>query len=110
MYQNDYDDLIPPDRVVETDDGWSDPSLRRLWKDCVYPYVKSGGRSANTARGSNGLYNFTGNGGIFQDPLNGAAWSDQGQSGYPGDETTRYPRSYAVNKGAGQTNSAALTP
>lgn len=111
MYQNDYDDLLPPDRVVETDDGWSDPSLRRLWKDDVYPYVKSGGRAANTAANSNGLYNFQGNGGIFQDPLNQAAWSTEwntiGSTTYPGDETSRYPRSYAINKSAGRNEFGA---
>lgn len=107
MYTNDSDDALPATRVVDGPNGWSDPSEWRTWKDCVLPYIKSGGRTGvDMATGNkNGLYNLRGDGGLFQDPQNSAAWSDQGgnaTAGYPGDETTRFPRSYAANKDAGR--------
>ncbi len=105
MYTNDNDDTLPATRVVESGAGWADPSLRRIWKDCVYPYIKSGGRSQASNQGSGntaGLYNTRTDGGIFQSPLNAAAWSDTDNPGFPGDETTRFPRSWAANKDAGR--------
>jgi prepilin-type N-terminal cleavage/methylation domain-containing protein len=105
MYTNDNDDLLPATRVVDTPDGWGDPSQRRIWKDCVFPYIKSGGRATADATSSNGLYSVRGDGGVFQSGLNSAAWTDQGwggNAGYPGDETSRFPRSYAANKDLGR--------
>ncbi len=100
MYTGDSDDILPPTRVVESGDGWANPALRRIWKDVTVPYIKSGGRLP--AKDNNGLYTARGDGGLFQSPTNTAAWSDAGQTGFPGDETTRFPRSYAANKDAGR--------
>lgn len=99
IYVADVDDFAPAARTVGNGDWWTPRML--TWKDAVLPYIKNGGR-ANLA---GGLFNTTpGNGGIFQNPLNEAAWSnalsDGNGPGYPGDETTRFPRSYAVNKDA----------
>ncbi len=100
IYVGDYDDFAPPSRQVENGGDWWTPRMLN-WKDSIQPYVKSGGRTNATG----GTFNTTpGNGGVFQNPLNQAAWSnaltDGNGSGYPGDETTRYPRSFAVNKDA----------
>ena len=100
MYTGDNDDILPASRVVEDGSGWANPALRRIWKDVTIPYIKSGGRLPNPT--GNGLYTARGDGGLFQSPVNEAAWSDADQTGYPGDETTRFPRSYAVNKDAGR--------
>ncbi len=100
MYLGDNDDVLPPTRVVEDGSGWANPALRRIWKDVTVPYIKSGGRLPNPS--GNGLYSARGDGGLFQSPLNQAAWSDAYQTGFPGDETTRFPRSYAANKDAGR--------
>jgi prepilin-type N-terminal cleavage/methylation domain-containing protein len=100
MYTGDNDDILPPTRIVSDGAGWANPALRVTWKDLTVPYIKSGGRLPNPS--GNGLYSARGDGGIFQSPLNEAAWSDANQSGFPGDETTRFPRSYAVNKDAGR--------
>jgi prepilin-type N-terminal cleavage/methylation domain-containing protein/prepilin-type processing-associated H-X9-DG protein len=107
MYTTDNDDLLPATRVVETGEGWSNPALRRTWKDVTIPYIKNGGRVANPV--GNGLYTTPGDGGLFQSPLNSAAWSDADQAGFPGDETTRFPRSYAANKDAGRNEYGGVT-
>ena len=73
----------------------------RIWKDVTLPYIKNGGRVPQ----QNGqFYTTPGQGGIFQAPLNQAAWSNAGRwfGSEPGDETTRFPRSYAANKDAGR--------
>jgi prepilin-type N-terminal cleavage/methylation domain-containing protein len=100
MYTGDNDDLLPATRVVESGEGWGNPALRRTWKDVVVPYIKSGGRLPNPL--GDGRYTAQGDGGIFQSPTNASAWSDAWQTGFPGDETTRFPRSYAANKDAGR--------
>jgi prepilin-type N-terminal cleavage/methylation domain-containing protein len=100
LYTGDYDDTLPPSRQVPRPQDWWAPGMV-TWKDVVYPYVKNGGRLPQT----NGqFYTTPGNGGIFQSPLNTAAWSNGGRwfGSDPGDETTRFPRSYAVNKDAGR--------
>jgi prepilin-type N-terminal cleavage/methylation domain-containing protein len=100
MYVNDHDDLLPATRIVRQNADWFGPNTT-IWKDVVYPYVKNGGRLPQ----QNGqFYTTPGNGGIFQGPLNQAAWSnaDRWFGSDPGDETTRFPRSYAVNKDAGR--------
>jgi len=98
MYTADHDDLLPAARVVEQPGDWWGPNMR-IWKDVVYPYIKNGGRT-----NSGTFYSQPGNGGIFESPLNQAAWSNAGRwfGSDPGDETTRFARSYAVNKDAGR--------
>jgi prepilin-type N-terminal cleavage/methylation domain-containing protein len=104
MYTNDNDDTVPASRVVETGEGWGNPALRRTWKDCVLPYIKSGGRAPKV---DNTRYDMKGDGGVFQSPLNQSAWSTRANDGWPGDETTRFPRSWANNKDAGVNNFTA---
>lgn len=100
VYTNDYDDKVPPTRVVEQSSDWWSPRAR-TWKDAVWPYVKNGGRLPQQ---DGNFYSQPGNGGIFEGPLNQAAWSNAGRwfGSEPGDETTRFPRSYATNKDAGR--------
>lgn len=103
MYVQDYDEACP---IVRTSNSgpccsWIFTSKELTWKDEIYPYIKSGGRPYN-----NGLpYAHNGSGGIFQCPENIAAWSSTQAwglgPGEPGDETTRFPRSYAVNDDVG---------
>jgi hypothetical protein len=69
----------------------------------VLPYIKSGGR---LPKADNSRYNLQADGGIFQSPLNESAWSTKANDGWPGDETTRFPRSWANNKDAGVNNYA----
>ncbi|MER3496306.1 MAG: hypothetical protein C4320_05585 [Armatimonadota bacterium] len=100
LYTGDADDLLPATRVVENGGDWWTPRMR-IWKDVVLPYIKNGG----TKDKATGVFNDkAGNGGVFQDPLNAAAWSTEDQIGpnRPGDETARFPRSIAVNKDAGR--------
>lgn len=98
MYCGDHDDILPASRVVEQSSDWWGPRTR-IWKDATQPYIKNGGRSNNGT-----FYATKGNGGIFESPINQAAWSNQDRwfGSEPGDETTRYPRSYAANKDAGR--------
>ncbi len=100
LYTGDNDDILPATRVVEKNSDWWTPGMR-TWKDAAYPYIKNGGRPTQ----ANGLpWTTPGNGGIFQSPLNQAAWSnaDNFAGTWPGDETSRFPRSYAANKDAGR--------
>lgn len=110
QYFQDYDEKAPADRVVPNPgtDWWT--SRMENWKDLIYPYVKSGGLPYNNGQ----PYANHGNGGVFVCPDNTAVWSNQapytwgGQDaayntpGAGGDETTRFPRSYAVNKSAAE--------
>jgi len=100
LYTNDNDDYLPASRIALDGNFFDQKEVE--WKDVIYPYVKNGGRLPTV----NGLmYTTPGNGGIFQSPLNQAAWgtghTDGNVPGGPGDETTRFPRSFAVNKSAG---------
>jgi prepilin-type N-terminal cleavage/methylation domain-containing protein/prepilin-type processing-associated H-X9-DG protein len=112
MYAGDSDDCLPFRReVVNGGDWWT--AKMKSWKDGVLPYIKNGGRQYR----EDGLpYQTKGTGGIFESPLASAAWSSAqawgfAGTGYPGDETTRFPRSYSVNSSAGANelgwNSAA---
>ena len=104
MYMNDSDDMTPLFRVVAVGSDWWTAGTTG-WKDETSPYIKNGGRPFN-----NGIpYTVPDNGGIFQSPISDAPWSDvtpiywgwplaQG----PGDETTRFPRGYALNQDAGR--------
>jgi len=100
LYQGDNDDTLPFNRVVINpgSDWWTNRMLN--WKDLTYPYIKNGQRGAVGT-----TYSTQGNGGIFQSPLSQNAWSSAPVwwtiTGGAGDETTRYPRSYAINMMAG---------
>lgn len=98
LYTTDSDDVLPPDRFVPTPSSWWGPNVM-IWKDFIQPYVKNGGRPMNGL-----FYSQPGDGGIYTDPLNQASWSDADSitAGVFGDETSRYPRGYAVNKDAGR--------
>ena len=102
MYAGDHDDCLPLRREVRDGADWWTARMR-TWKDSTLPYIKNGGRAYR----EDGLpYQTKGTGGIYESPLNTAAWSSApawgfGSTGYPGDETTRFPRSYAVNSSAG---------
>jgi prepilin-type N-terminal cleavage/methylation domain-containing protein/prepilin-type processing-associated H-X9-DG protein len=71
------------------------------WKDGIYPYIKSGGRPYNNGQ----PYADQGTNGAFACPENTCLWctgKDGGAgTGQPGDECTRFPRSYAINTDAG---------
>jgi prepilin-type N-terminal cleavage/methylation domain-containing protein/prepilin-type processing-associated H-X9-DG protein len=103
MYFQDYDETGTPERAFANNaDWWSGGEI--IWKDLIEPYIKNGGRAFNNGQ----TYKTAGNGGVFQCPENTAAWSAQTVvywggwgPGEPGDETTRYPRSYALNMHAG---------
>jgi prepilin-type N-terminal cleavage/methylation domain-containing protein/prepilin-type processing-associated H-X9-DG protein len=103
MYMGDVDDMAPLNRIVDNGADWW-TSRMHSWKDATAPYIKSGGQ----AYGTGATLKQNGNGGIFQSPLADAPWSDVSPIywGYPamtgtGDETTRFPRSYAINSHAG---------
>ncbi len=101
QYVQDYDETAPLFRIVNS--SWWTAKMQN-WKDLIYPYIKNGGRDynggvANTQEGS---------GGVFSCPENSATWSGApvwwdpyNGSGGIGDETTRFPRGYAVNTDAG---------
>lgn len=99
MYMGDADDTLPFNRVVENGGDWWTNRMKN-WKDLTYPYIKNGGgRQVGTT------YATPGNGGIFQSPLSTNAWSSAPVwwtiTGGAGDESTRWPRSYAINMMAG---------
>lgn len=103
LYNGDNDDLAPFIRdvhVFATD--FTGPS-EITWKDLTYPYIKNGGGRVDSV---GKIWTTPGNGGIFQSPLSQNPWSTAGPaSGRTpagvGDESTRFPRSYAVNNEAG---------
>ena len=101
LYQGDVDDTLPFNRVVANGaDWWTNRMLN--WKDLTYPYIKNGARGGAVVGTT---YNTPGNGGIFQSPLSPNPWSSAPVwwtiTGGAGDETTRWPRSYAINMMAG---------
>ncbi|HZT42254.1 MAG TPA: prepilin-type N-terminal cleavage/methylation domain-containing protein [Chthonomonadaceae bacterium] len=99
MYEQDYDEHPSLERnFIDPSAWWSGKEI--IWKDEIDPYIKSGGRPYNNGQ----TYTVAGSGGIEQCPENSGAWSAQTVvfwggwgPGEPGDETTRWPRSYAVN-------------
>ncbi len=103
MYMGDADDNAPLNRIVDNGADWW-TSRVHSWKDGVAPYIKSGGKEYGTGEA---LKQNSG-GGIFQSPIADAPWSDVSPVywNYPpmtgtGDETTRFPRSYAINTHSG---------
>lgn len=102
MYTSDNDDTLAPTRQVVWD------TMQRFqqtsWKDSVLPYIKNGGKYMKP---DGTAYTGTENrdGGIFCSPAYDGCWaalpSSWGASMY-GDETTRFPRSYAINEDAGR--------
>jgi prepilin-type N-terminal cleavage/methylation domain-containing protein len=103
MYTTDNDDVNPLSRIVDNGGDWWTARMHS-WKDSTGPYVKSGERAYN-----NGVpYTTAGDGGIWKSVVNDAAWSNLSPIywGYPaaegpGDETTRFPRGFALNGSAG---------
>ena len=103
QYFQDADEHAPMFRIVNntSTDWWTSRMLN--WKDLVYPYLKSGGLPYNNGQ----PYANHGDGGVFVCPDNSATWSTAdvwwsiGAPGHMGDESTRFPRSYAVNSYAG---------
>src|SRR5581483_4703525 len=102
MYTQDWDEAGPPKRDFLDNSAWFS-GKELIWKDAILPYIKSGGRPYNNGE----TYTTAGNGGIFQGLENSASWSNQPAVYWgfgpttPGDETSRYPRSYAINAHAG---------
>jgi len=103
MYSADNDDMMPMYRMVDNGGDWW-TSRMHSWKDGTLPYIKNGGKQY----GAGETYKQTSNGGIFESPMADAPWSDLSPTswGWPemtgtGDETTRFPRSYALNHEAG---------
>ncbi len=103
MYVQDYDEAGVPKRAFTDPSAWF-TGREIIWKDLVLPYIKSGGRPYDGGR----TYTTPGDGGIFRCMENSAAWSAATVvywggwgPGVPGDETSRYPRSYALNNHAG---------
>jgi len=100
MYAGDSDDTAPFNRVVENGGDWWTPRMKN-WKDLTYPYIKAGGSRSNQVGTA---FQVPADGGIFQSPISGNAWSNAPvwwSLPGAGDETTRWPRSYAVNMSAG---------
>lgn len=102
QYTQDYDETAPLFRIIPDGAWWTSRMMN--WKDLIYPYVKSGGRDYNNGQ----AYTEAGNGGVFMCAENSASWSGSpvwwdpynGSKGV-GDETTRFPRGYAVSTDAG---------
>lgn len=100
MYAADSDDTAMFNRVVENGGDWWTARMKN-WKDLTYPYIKNGGSRANNVGTA---YKTAGEGGIFQSPLSGNPWSSAPvwwNVAGAGDDTTRWPRSYALNMNAG---------
>jgi prepilin-type N-terminal cleavage/methylation domain-containing protein/prepilin-type processing-associated H-X9-DG protein len=103
IYIGDNDDVMPLSRtVLNGGDWWTSKMLS--WKDATLPYIKNGGKQYANGQ----TYNQTNGGGIFESPIGDAPWSNLSPLywGYPpmtgtGDESTRFPRSYALNSSAG---------
>jgi prepilin-type N-terminal cleavage/methylation domain-containing protein/prepilin-type processing-associated H-X9-DG protein len=103
LYNGDNDDCCPFIRdvhVFATD--FTGPS-EITWKDLIYPYVKNGGARVNSV---GQIFTTPSDGGIYQSPLAPHPWSNVGPASGrtpagAGDESTRFPRSYAVNNEAG---------
>ena len=103
LYLPDYDDTMPLSRIVMNGGDWW-TSKMKSWKDATLPYIRNGGKDYGTGQ----TFNQTNGGGIFESPIGDAPWSNLSPIywGFPpmtgtGDETTRFPRSYALNSSAG---------
>jgi prepilin-type N-terminal cleavage/methylation domain-containing protein len=100
MYSGDFDDNPAP----MMQGAWDLPRHELiLWKDCILPYIKNGGRPALAGGAA-----YTGtageNGGIFASPTWSGSWApvnDGDETNIFGDTTTRFPRSYSLNQAAG---------
>lgn len=97
IYMTDVDDTLPLVYQI----NWSHPRHQgQVWKDSIMPYVKNGGRPAK-ADGT--VYTTPGDGGIFSAPTYDGNWAPfTDGSTYPGDQTSRFPRAYALNCDAGK--------
>jgi len=104
LYMGDADDTLPFNRVVENGADWWTYKMKN-WKDLTYPYIKNGGgRSTEMANQD------AGDGGIFKSPLSPNPWSKAPvwwNLAGAGDDTTRWPRSYAINMMAGYNEQGA---
>ncbi len=111
QYVTDYDGAYPFKRITcaTTTGGpcfwWT--SQETVWKDLIYPYIKSGGRDYKggvtyTTPGDAGIFGCLSNPALWQDRTESvnAAWGFGPNTGV-GDETSRYPRGYAINSEAG---------
>jgi prepilin-type processing-associated H-X9-DG protein len=109
QYFQDADEHAPFSRAVYPGGAFFS-GTETEWKDGIYPYLQSGGRPYNNGQ----PYANHGDGGVFICPDNTATWSNQSPiywgihdtafdtvAGSGGDETTRFPRSYAINGYAG---------
>lgn len=100
MYIQDYDEHPTLMREFPSGSDWWTGEMSN-WKDELAPYIKSGGRPLTGQ-----IYGTPGSGGLFQCPENPAAWSTAQAWGFTtagaaGDETSRWPRSYALNDDLG---------
>lgn len=105
QYFQDYDDVPPFFRAMSSGADWWTSKMMN-WKDEIYPYINNGGYPYNNGQ----PYINNKNGGVFECPDSTDPWSNApvwwslgsySQPGTGGDETTRFPRSYAVNDRAG---------
>jgi prepilin-type N-terminal cleavage/methylation domain-containing protein len=96
MYAGDYDDSVAPIMIGD----WTWPRHQYvLWKDCVLPYIKNGGRPIKADLSG---YTDIGSGGIFESPTYDYAWASVPEDpSLHGDTSTRFPRSYSANQYAG---------
>lgn len=103
MYNGDNDDILPPTRQIA---GWdTTPRYQQIsWKDSIFPYIKNGGNYAKPD-GSPYTGGTARDGGVFCSPVYEGCWAalpSSWDSNIFGDETTRFPRSYAINEDAGR--------
>jgi prepilin-type N-terminal cleavage/methylation domain-containing protein/prepilin-type processing-associated H-X9-DG protein len=100
MYTGDNDDVLMPVSQI----NWSRPRQQgMIWKDSVLPYIKSGGKTAK-ADGTVYAAQEQGDGGVFAAPTYDGNWAPFQDGGitYNGDQTSRFPRAYALNCDAGK--------
>ncbi|MBI1332565.1 MAG: prepilin-type N-terminal cleavage/methylation domain-containing protein [Armatimonadetes bacterium] len=105
MYQGDVDDAL----VLVYQMNWSHPRYQGMtWKDSILPYIKNGGRQPK-ADGT--FYATQGDGGIYSAPTYDGNWANFSDGGntYPGDQTSRFPRAYALNCDAGKNENQGDT-
>jgi prepilin-type N-terminal cleavage/methylation domain-containing protein/prepilin-type processing-associated H-X9-DG protein len=107
MYNQDYDECVPPYQIVPTNADWGRPTMI-TWKDLINPYIKNGYRGN---AGDGVIQTTPGNGGVYQCPENAGAWSRTTAWWFnplgPGDMSTRTPRSYGWNKDAARNDAGA---